>query len=305
MALPVPQERLRLACGRTIAFRVYGDPGGVPVLCLHGTPGSCNHFSIAHDAAKRQRLALVAPDRWGYGFTEAPPRPTLSAFADDMAMLMDKIRAQRFAVIGVSGGAPYAAAVAARLPARTTALALVSPVGPIADAGHVSLLRLRHRLRFRMLPRRPGAVSAAMRAIRWSTARIPRLAGRFMVWSAARADKPLVRDPKIVQAIIDSVREGLRPGTAGPGIDLALFTRPWMIDLSAVTAPSRVWIGTADATVPMPGVRVLVQRVPGCVLTELPGAGHFWVSLHHADVLAWVVASAIGSSIDDAHGSLA
>jgi pimeloyl-ACP methyl ester carboxylesterase len=131
----VKDQRLRLPDRRRLGFRVYGDPKGLPVLFLHGTPGSRLKFSIAHDTGRSQDLAIVAPDRWGYGLTEAPKVPSLRAFADDMAALMDRLGDERFAVGGISGGGPYAATVAACLGQRITAVALVSPVGPIADIG--------------------------------------------------------------------------------------------------------------------------------------------------------------------------
>jgi len=146
---------------RRLGFRIYGDPEGLPVLFLHGTPGSRLKFAIAHEAGKSLALAIVAPDRWGYGLTEAPSKPSLRGFADDMAALMDKLRSRRFAVGGISGGGPYAAAVAACLEPRVAALALVSPVGPIADAGLGPSLPLLHRLCFTVLPNRPRTVSTA------------------------------------------------------------------------------------------------------------------------------------------------
>ena len=287
----VKDERLRLPDGRMLGFRVYGDPDGLPVLFLHGTPGSRLKFSIAHDAGKRLGLGIVAPDRWGYGLTEAPGKPSLAGFAEDMAALMDKLGHRRFAVGGISGGGPYAAAMAACLAPRVAALALVSPVGPIADAGLGPSLPLLHRLCFTVLPRRPRIVSTAMRAFRWSLAHTPRLAGRLTTWRAARPDKRLIGRPEVRQRILNSFSEGLRPGTAGPNTDLAIFSRPWRVDLAAIAAPARLWIGTRDSNVPISAARVLAQRIPHCMLTELPDEGHLWVSVHHADVLAWIAAA--------------
>jgi pimeloyl-ACP methyl ester carboxylesterase len=290
----VEDQRLRLPDGRRLGFRVYGDPQGLPVLFLHGTPGSRLKFAIAHEAGRRLALAIVAPDRWGYGLTEAPGKPSLRGFADDMAALMDYIGCHRFAVGGISGGGPFAAAVAACLGSRVTALALVSPVGPIADAGLGPSLPLLHRLCFTVLPRRPRTVSTAMRAFRWSLKHTPRLAGQLATWRAARPDKRLIRRPEVSQRIVRSFSEGLRVGTAGPNIDLSIFSRPWMIDLAAVTAPARLWIGSMDSNVPLAAVRALAERIGHCVVTELTNEGHLWVSVHHADVLAWV-ASAIST----------
>jgi pimeloyl-ACP methyl ester carboxylesterase len=287
----VRDQSLRLPDGRKLGFRVYGDPEGAPILFLHGTPGSRLKFSIAHEAGEALGLAIVAPDRWGYGLTEAPQTLSLRRFGDDMAALMDHLGRESFAVGGISGGGPYAAAVAACLSRRVTALALVSPVGPIADAGLGPSLPLLHRLCFTVLPARPRTVSAAMRAFRWSLAHAPRLAGRLTTWRAARPDKRLIGRSDVRHRILGSFSEGLRPGTVGPNTDLAIFSKPWRVDLAAISAPSRLWIGTRDSNVPIAAARILAQRIPRCVFTELPNQGHLWVSEHHADVLAWIAST--------------
>ena len=114
-AAAVADQVLELGDGRALGFKVYGDPAGAPLLFLHGTPGSRLKFAIGHDAGKELGLAIVAPDRWGYGLSDLPDAPSLPAFAADMAALMDHLGHAQFAVGGISGGSPYAASVAAGL----------------------------------------------------------------------------------------------------------------------------------------------------------------------------------------------
>ena len=71
-AAAVADQVLRLGDGRALGFKVYGDPAGAPLLFLHGTPGSRLKFAIGHDAGQELGLAIVAPDRWGYGLSDAP-----------------------------------------------------------------------------------------------------------------------------------------------------------------------------------------------------------------------------------------
>ena len=71
-AAAVADQVLRLGDGRALGFEVYGDPAGAPLLFLHGTPGSRLKFAIGHDAGKELGLAIVAPDRWGYGLSDVP-----------------------------------------------------------------------------------------------------------------------------------------------------------------------------------------------------------------------------------------
>ena len=72
MTAGVADQVLRLAAGRTLGFRIYGDADGMPLIFLHGTPGSRLKFAIGHDCGKELGLALVAPDRWGYGLSDVP-----------------------------------------------------------------------------------------------------------------------------------------------------------------------------------------------------------------------------------------
>ncbi len=165
---------LSLGDGRIITYRTYGDPGGRAVIALHGTPGSRLKFSGTAEAARRLGLRVVAPDRWGYGGTSIHPTPTLPAFADDVARLCHHLGLDRFAVMGVSGGGPYAAGTAALLSSRVTALALVAPVGPIAGEA-VPMTRF-HQFCFGPLARKPTAVELVFR----NFARLLRVAPRWV-----------------------------------------------------------------------------------------------------------------------------
>src|SRR5262245_3835275 len=276
---------LRLADGRALGFRIYGDAEGRPLLFLHGTPGSRLKFVIGHEAGQELGLALVAPDRWGYGLSDVPAKPSLPAFAGDMAALMDHLGYRRFAVGGISGGGPYAAAVAACLAPRVGALALISPVGPIADSGCAAQLPALHRFSFTVLPYLPVATATIFRMFRWTLVRSPRLAGRLATLRGGRTDKELIARPEIAECLLGSFREGLRPGMRGPVTDLALFSRAWGLDPADIVAPARLWVGTNDKAVPLAAARALAGRIKGCSCVELEGEGHFWIAANYARVL--------------------
>ena len=53
--------------GRPIGYREYGAAEGLPVVALHGTPGSRLKYARAEAAAGTMGLRLICPDRWGYG----------------------------------------------------------------------------------------------------------------------------------------------------------------------------------------------------------------------------------------------
>lgn len=53
--------------GRTLRVSEEGDPGGVPVLCHHGMPGSRLLEPEDVARARRRGIRLIGYDRPGYG----------------------------------------------------------------------------------------------------------------------------------------------------------------------------------------------------------------------------------------------
>lgn len=281
---------MRLRDRRRLGFQLYGtdDPAAPVVFALHGTPGSRLKFVSTDEPAKALGLRIVAPDRWGYGLTDIPDAPCFSRYADDLAQLAAALSITRFGVMGVSGGGPYAVTLAAKLPAQVNALALVSPVGQIAGAPSAQHMSRFHKFCFLQLPHMPTVVSSIFRLFRFGLKINPDLAMKLAMARAASADKQTIATGKVSNRLSTTFVEGLRPGTKGPVIDLQLFGQPWDVDLTAIKAAARLWIGSADQNVPVNVARELARQVPDCVVSELAGEGHLWVATHYEEVLTWL-----------------
>ena len=188
---PVAADRLSrihvLPDGRRVGYAEYGDPGGLPVLALHGTPGSRLMFALADADARDRGLRLIAPERPGYGLSDYRSCASLLDHAADLAALADALGIGQFALIGVSGGGPYALAAAAAMPGRVVLLALVGPVGPIADHGRQIRMSRRHRLLFGRLARWPLAPRAFFFGLRKLLHVAPEIAYRGLL---ARVSPP-------------------------------------------------------------------------------------------------------------------
>ena len=77
------------------------------------------------------------PQRPGLRPLDPQPGRTLLDFAADLDRLADALGLDRFAVLGVSAGGPYAVACAHRLPDRVTAAAAVSSLSPLCAPAEV------------------------------------------------------------------------------------------------------------------------------------------------------------------------
>ncbi len=54
---------VRTVDGRVTGYYEYGDPGGRPVVALHGTPACGAAFAWADERARTRGIRLLAPDR--------------------------------------------------------------------------------------------------------------------------------------------------------------------------------------------------------------------------------------------------
>ncbi len=272
---PPPLRILTLPDGRRVACAEYGDPGGLPVLALHGTPGSRLMFALADRAARERGIRLIAPERPGYGLSDYRHSESLAQIAEDLSAVADLYEVDRFAVIGVSGGGPYAVAAAAAMPDRISLLALVAPIGEVADV-QLRLSRFQ-RLLFRRLARRPWASRLFFRRLRLMVFRSPDTAYRWLMRRVRAADRELLARSGVRISLQAAMGEGLRPGVEGVAQDLRLCCSPWRLRFADIDVPAIIWQGSDDPVVPPEAAYALARALPNCRLDVIPAAGHYWV----------------------------
>jgi esterase len=119
--LPGFEERFRDVRGARLRYYVGGE--GPPLLLLHGFGGSAWNFTelVAHLRGRR----LICPDLPGHGGSAPLPAPSISAFADVAAGLLDRPAP----VLGHSLGGVVALRLAERRPDLVSALVLAAPAG--------------------------------------------------------------------------------------------------------------------------------------------------------------------------------
>lgn len=133
---------LTLRDGRELAWRWWGQEGGIPILKLQGTPGS----RLTRNPDPRIQIGLgvryLMADRPGYGGSTRKPGRGIADIADDLVALLDSHGLDRVPVMGTSGGGPHALAIAARYPQRISAVTVVVgavPLEPDEVAGLVGV----------------------------------------------------------------------------------------------------------------------------------------------------------------------
>lgn len=280
---------LRLADGRMLGYAEYGDPSGVAMLAFHGMPGSRFMFQRTHALGVELGMRVIAVERPGFGLSSPHPRRSLHSFAADIAALTDALGIKRFAVAGVSAGGPYAAACAALLPERVTALAMVSPVGPMAGPEAPSGIGAGHTIAFHVGPRLMPLLAGIFSIGRALFLYAPQVMIGIMLGRCAASDRAILSRREIRTDLLQAVAAGMRPGVGGCLQDMRIFSQPWNIPFQDITAPAFLWMGLADRNVPVAAALHLGEFVPGCHVKPIETAGHYWIYDNIREVMTTIL----------------
>lgn len=285
-AAPTTAGALTLADGRRLGYADYGAPRGRPVLLFHGLPGSRLQGHPDRTIPAALGLRIIAPERPGYGLSDPLPGRAMGDWPADVAALADHLGLDRFAVLGVSGGGPYAAACARALADRLDGVSLVSPLGPLQDPALLAgmsrldrtLLALARRGAWAVYP--PGLLLATL------ARRLPTWYLGIMDAHLPAPDRRICARPAVRRLIREDLAAAFCQGAAGALQDIVLLARPWGFPLEAIDLPVRLWHGLEDGTVPPAVGRALAAALPRCQARFVAGAGHLLVIERWREILA-------------------
>ena len=292
------ESHIVLPDGRRLAYAEFGAPGGRPVLYFHGSPSSrLEPLLVGDEVWTRHGLRVIAPDRPGMGLSDFQPGRGFSHWPADVAALADALGLERFAVLGNSGGAPYVAVCAARIPERLTSAVVVSGGWrmdwPEARRG----MPLPNRLFMTVARRAPPLLRLMLKAMAGSEQgdrekELAKLKGRV-----PPADFDAFAAPGRIEALGRLMRESLRQGTRGAAWDVRLYVREFDFRLEDVHFPLELFHGEQDTNAPPAMVRRVVAALPSARLTTYEGESHLSTLCNHADDFARALLR------DEAHAS--
>jgi pimeloyl-ACP methyl ester carboxylesterase len=270
----IRDDIVALPDGRALAYTVIGASGhlgapDVPVVCYqHGAPGSRLELLGLDNAFAAAGICVVTPDRPGYGGSTPHAGRTTAAWADDVAALTDHLGADRFAVLGLSSGGPYAVACAALLGDRV--------VGAVVAAGNTDMSwpgardgYLESELALMELDEPDAAVTRCVELYGDDGA------GFFDgEMDPGPTDNAWLADDSNSAALFAAMDEAFRQGVVGYAHDIWVQGRAWTFDPSTIACPVVVAHGEDDRLVPIAHSRHTASMIPGAEMRRISGVGH-------------------------------
>lgn len=276
---------IRLRDGRRLAFAEWGDPGGLPVIHHHGTPGSRLEHQGALEVYRAAGVRVVTPDRPGYGLSDPLPGRTLLDWPADVAELAAALGLERFAITALSGGGVPALACAYTMPERLTGVVLASCPAPMDHPGALRGMHLVNRTGVLLARTAPALFEAGCRALGPAVAHHPAFFYEQSSRDKPAADRRWLSVPEVRRSEVATLGEALRSGITGYVRDVLLLSRAWGFAPEDVGVPVQLWHGDADTVVPLHHARLLAAAIPGATLRVCPGEGHMVLWNHLAEVL--------------------
>lgn len=259
--------------GRRIGYGEFGDPDGKPVVLCHGFGDSRLTRYPDDDVAKRLGVRVITFDRPAIGLTDPMKALTILDRTDDLLDLVGSLNLQQFAVLGWSGGAPFALAAAGCMPERVTRVGIAGGFGPFERGGFKRLAPREIKRVMTILKVAPWMstvmASESEKQLKGGNGRISGDTGLGSYSDSAMLGGSL---GAIVQA---GAEEAFRQGPAGVAADmLLLFRFKWGFNPEDVAKPVELWYGDDDHVTPVEVGRGMASILPDARLRVKPGAGH-------------------------------
>ncbi|MFZ0635513.1 MAG: alpha/beta hydrolase [Candidatus Acidiferrales bacterium] len=268
----------RLAAGSRIARTPRADieyvriGEGPAVLILHGINGGYDQGVAAAELLGIAGYEYLPISRPGYLRTPLEAGKTPEQQADAFADLLDALRIETAAVIGISAGGLPALQFALRHPERCRAVILISGVTQRLSLPREAMLVPRFRAIVRsdvaswfmayLFGAHPGLI------LRHALSRDERRALKNS--HAADGVSKLIATSVPMRARWDGM---INDGAAFPTIE----TYP----LEKIRVPTLILHGTSDDVVPFAHAEFAARRIPSARLVSLPGGSHFAAFLDH------------------------
>jgi pimeloyl-ACP methyl ester carboxylesterase len=119
---------IHLHDGRTLGYAEYGVPEGKALFYFGASRREARFLA---EQATQAGVRLIGIDRPSMGLSGFQAGRQLLDWPADVVELADCLQLDRFAIVGVSGGGPYALACAYTIPDRLIVCGVVSGVGPV------------------------------------------------------------------------------------------------------------------------------------------------------------------------------
>lgn len=271
------EHRVKTVDGRTLAVAEWGDPNGLPLISMHGTPGGRITYWEDSTIYARHGLRRLTYDRPGYGESTRHKGRSIADVVDDVAAITATLGIESFVVSGGSGGGPHCLATAALMPGRVIRCLAEVSIAPFPAAGLDWLAGMTQGNVDEFNAAIEG--EASMRAVaererRTSLERLRDGRADFLGDNYELSEADMAQMAKHMTRVADQLFNALAPGVDGWVDDMLAFMKPWDFEVASIRVPTAIKYGRTDNLVPPGHGDWLAAHIPNAIVDAHDAAGH-------------------------------
>ena len=283
MSSPELLKTVKLSDGRSLSFARFGDPSGKPVFYFHGFPGSRFEAQSNHEAFLNAGIQILALDRPGIGHSTRKNKRKLLDWPDDVVEVAKILNLEKFSILGVSGGGPYALACARAIPGYLDKVTVACGLGPLDAPNATSGMMLSNRVLFRYGRFFPPLLRLVVFIMVRQLYSKPANGLKKFIEGLPEPDRLVLSKTDSQGFVLASAVEGVRQGS-GPLLDeIGIYSKFWGFKLEDLRFPISLFQGEVDIDVPASMARYQASLIPNCELNLYPDDGHFSLLVNHID----------------------
>lgn len=273
---------LDLQNGFRIAYEEYGDPEGEPVLFCHGWPSSRTMAALTHDAALELGLRIISPDRPGIALSQFQPGRTLLDWPPVFVELARALGIERYRILGVSGGAPYALVSAWANADSVKAVAVVSSAPPLDENETAEGLLAAYIWLLGIYRKSPAMLRLLFRFFRpFALLPMGKTNRRLLLAMQQPVDRAALCHDRAFEICYESSRAAWKHSATGVMCDAEVYANPWGFPPGEIKVPVRLWHGKLDRSFSWKLAGQLAAKIPNCASHFVENEGHYSLPIMH------------------------
>ena len=278
---------LTLPDGRKLAYAEFGQPDGHPVLYCHSSYSSrLEPLLIGEEVFRQYGLRVIAADRPGLGGSDFLPNREYTDFTKDTVFLTDALGLEKFSVLAISGGSPYAAVCAAKIPQRISKVVLVSGSWQI-DKEVIKAIGSPMNLMWQVALRMPFllkfVVKIMVKLMNQNPKDVYNKKSSPPTNIMPTVDHVAMVNPERMAIYQKTLMESVKQGVKGAALDIRMNVREWDFDLDEIHLPILLFHGRLDKNMPLAHVQQTANQLHDARLVTYPDDGHISTFANHSN----------------------
>jgi pimeloyl-ACP methyl ester carboxylesterase len=272
-------QTIILKDGRKLGFAESGNPEGAPVFYFHGWLGGRFDLHLAEIFEIQIKYRLISVDRPGIGLSSYQENREILDWSNDILELADHLEIDKFHILGMSGGGPYVAACAYKIPTRLLSAGIIGGMGPYEDSR--KMLKNPNRILFALFNKLPFSLKIILLPMwkRFRKMEYNEKTGEFLAKQGKNLpepDKKVYENSAFQEFMIFHLKDILQQESKGPLLDGKLFTKPWNFKLKDISKDLKcyVWHGELDKNVPVKIGKFVASQIPNSEIILYPDEAH-------------------------------